>query len=985
MQLVDARQIAIKLKEQAYNYPPRSSTDIVKSVKRDNSYSGVGKLDCSSSLYGISTRQEVDDYLEKLGSYRAHYAYYQAEQHIKKGNIRRAIELIKISLRNTEYYDEKVKRYAKLAMYNIRILELDEARYASSSANVWFREMSDRDYYKDEARLWVRLARGLVAESRGDFAEAEENFRNALDVAGKGKVARGGSTSDQNSRGRYASSYLHLANNLLLQGRLHEAENQIRELLGLSSQSVPEARARALELFGRILLEQGRYYDAEKIITLAMDDFRIGCVAQNNIALISAKETFGKVLILQGKSAEANAYFEDIAKAIDSEKSTFELLLDENIFRVIALLQVEHWRDARSVLQRNIDSLEASSKEDNYKVAERKGLLAISFFETGEKEKARKFFSDSIPILYANAGSTEFNNFERYTSDYIRKYIFESYLRRTIGRDSGGVNFSTNNSAINEGFKLVSVLHGSSVAQELALSTARTVIDDPELKAIIRESQDISKQISALKNNLRQILALPEDQIDVGIVPKINDRIVRFYNAQVVLVQEIEQRFPKYADLTQPKPLTISEVQDIIQPIDSLLAIYSAKDSTYIWAIPKSGDVSFASVDLGRDELANIVDKLRLALNPEGVTTLSDIPDFDLALSHDLYKKLLEPVKAGWKDAKNLLVTTHGPLGQLPFSLLVTRSIKLASRKNLNFANYRDVPWLIRTHAVTVLPSVTSLYMLRSASVTIADRRPFIGFGDPYFNIQQASEADKESPFLLASNASPGVPSVLRSVPNTRAMDSATLDLLPRLPDTRLEIQAIATTLGADMTNDIFLGINASEHNAKTKNLSGYKIISFATHGLLPGDLNGLTEPALALSSPLITGDKGDDGLLTASEILNLKLNADWVVLSACNTAAGNGQGAETVFGLSQSFFYAGSRALLVSNWPVHSAATTQLMTTLFSLQAQDNTLDRARALQQTELYMIDEAVETGSDGNPIFSYAHPIFWAPFTIVGDPR
>ena len=75
MQLVDARQIAIKLNEQAYNYPPRSSTDIVKSVKRDNSYSGVGKLDCSSSLYGISTRQEVDDYLEKLGSYRAHDAY----------------------------------------------------------------------------------------------------------------------------------------------------------------------------------------------------------------------------------------------------------------------------------------------------------------------------------------------------------------------------------------------------------------------------------------------------------------------------------------------------------------------------------------------------------------------------------------------------------------------------------------------------------------------------------------------------------------------------------------------------------------------------------------------------------------------------------------------------------------------------------------------------------------------------------------------
>ena len=191
-------------------------------------------------------------------------------------------------------------------------------------------------------------------------------------------------------------------------------------------------------------------------------------------------------------------------------------------------------------------------------------------------------FAESIPILYATAGSVEFDNSDRYTIDYIRTYIFESYLRRTIGRDSRGVNSSTKNLAINEGFKLVSVLHGSRVAQGLALSTARTVVDDPELKAIVRESQDIGKQISVLKSNLRQILALPEDQIDVSIVPNINDSIIKFQNAQVVLAQEIEQRFPKYANLTQPKPLTISELQDVIQSIDSLLAIYSTKDNTYI-------------------------------------------------------------------------------------------------------------------------------------------------------------------------------------------------------------------------------------------------------------------------------------------------------------------------------------------------------------------------------------------------------------------
>ncbi len=147
--------------------------------------------------------------------------------------------------------------------------------------------------------------------------------------------------------------------------------------------------------------------------------------------------------------------------------------------------------------------------------------------------------------------------------------------------------------------------------------------------------------------------------------------------------------------------------------------------------------------------------------------------------------------------------------------------------------------------------------------------------------------------------------------------------------------------------------------------------------------MNGLTQPALALSSPEVTGDKDDDGLLTMGEILGLKLNADWVVLSACNTAAGDGKDAEAISGLGQAFFYAGSRALLVSNCPVHSAATTELMTTLFGEQANDNTLSRAEALRQTRIHMIDEAVFRNAEGKVLFSYAHPIFWAPFTIVGD--
>ena len=155
----------------------------------------------------------------------------------------------------------------------------------------------------------------------------------------------------------------------------------------------------------------------------------------------------------------------------------------------------------------------------------------------------------------------------------------------------------------------------------------------------------------------------------------------------------------------------------------------------------------------------------------------------------------------------------------------------------------------------------------------------------------------------------------------------------------------------------------------------------FATHGLIPGDLNGLSQPALALSAPNVA-DVDGDGLLTMDEILELKLDADWVVLSACNTAAGDGAGAEAVSGLGRAFFYAGTRALLVSNWPVETTSARLLTTDLFARQAADPALPRAVAMQQAMLGLIDgPGVEEG--GKTVFSYAHPIFWAPFSVVGD--
>jgi CHAT domain-containing protein len=193
----------------------------------------------------------------------------------------------------------------------------------------------------------------------------------------------------------------------------------------------------------------------------------------------------------------------------------------------------------------------------------------------------------------------------------------------------------------------------------------------------------------------------------------------------------------------------------------------------------------------------------------------------------------------------------------------------------------------------------------------------------------------------------------------------------------------VARTLGADPAKDVYLEQRAVESAVLKADLSRRRVVMFATHGLVPGDIEGLDQPALALTSPAMAKGAGD-GLLTLDEILGLKLDADWVVLSACNTAAGNGAGAEAVSGLGRGFFFAGTRALLVSNWPVETTAARRLMTTLFRIQAAQPELGKAQALRLAMVSLVDrEAAEDPVTHQAVYSYAHPLFWAPFVLVGD--
>jgi CHAT domain-containing protein len=189
----------------------------------------------------------------------------------------------------------------------------------------------------------------------------------------------------------------------------------------------------------------------------------------------------------------------------------------------------------------------------------------------------------------------------------------------------------------------------------------------------------------------------------------------------------------------------------------------------------------------------------------------------------------------------------------------------------------------------------------------------------------------------------------------------------------------VGQALGAS-DDDVFLGARATEKVLKGISEEGRlgtaRVVHFATHGLIGGETEILTrsriEPALILTPPDEPTEE-DDGLLTASEAAQLKLNADMVILSACNTAAGDGKAGEALSGLARAFFYAGSRALLASHWYVNSAAAVDLVTMMAAEMAKAKDTGRAEALRRSMMAQVRYGGYR----------AHPSYWAPFVLVGE--
>ena len=820
-----------------------------------------------------------------------------------------------------------------------------------------------------QAQIYRANWQAQILQQKGQWRDAEPLLRK--EVALRQELVdigvRRGLDFTLSVRGR-------LTKNLMAQGRLLEAEAEARSSLRMVLAKLGKysfGTVKYTNILSNVLAGQGRYAEAQKLIQVVFEILSQLRTPEDSSILARARVLSGVLYAAVDDWSSAMRAFDIAKQKLASNRAVYDELVATRTAYHVALIRSGRSIEAIGLIEPLLKKQSARGEKDP-RSARRFGALAMAYVETGQQRKALDAFARAVPVLAAESakqvsGST--------LQGKWRLIVLDAYLDFLAGVRETELEASLGKPATSEMFRVAEIVRGGSVQTALSGSAARSAAGNVRLADIVRREQDIGIRLDTLLETVNRLLSAPRAEQNTRVIERYHEEIDKLRSAQATLRAELADKFPEYANLVRPAALVPAEAAKWLRADEALVAFYVGQKQSFVWAVDAKGETSFARVGIGEVDLGDSVARLRNALDPGAIRYLRDIPRFDLDSAYQLYGKLLEPVEDRWMPAKHLYVVTDGALGQLPISLLPTTPTMERFDEGLLFRHYRSVKWLARTHSVTTLPSVASLQALRATTVTPAGRRPFVGFGDPYFNNQQARQAELATAKMMPTTR--GI--MVRSAPATRDAGSATLKDLPRLPDTRTELISVAKALKADVGQDVFFGASADEVRVRTMDLSNYAVISFATHGLVPGDLDGLEQPALALSAPEVTG-QGGDGLLAMDEVLALELNADWAVLSACNTAAADGQAAEAVSGLGRAFFYAGARSLLVSNWPVLSEATTQLMVRLFERTA---TLPRAEALRQARVQMIDELVARDGKGRVAYAYSHPIFWAPFVIVGD--
>ena len=638
--------------------------------------------------------------------------------------------------------------------------------------------------------------------------------------------------------------------------------------------------------------------------------------------------------------------------------------------KLIGLIQIKNNRidDAVTVLSEAFKNDSTNYGPKHYYTAISQGLLGVAYWKKGDLVKARAELEAARTIINSPeslSGDFSESAIQRKTN----RFIFESYMQMLA-------QTAQNNAQDAETLFLLSdQVNSSSVQQALSEAAVRSGVNIPGLSDVIRQEQDAKHEMATLVTYIANQSSQQDTKQNPQVVEQMRKRLFELEGLRKGYKAAIQKGYPEYFQLIQPKAPSTQEIAKLLAEDEVFVSILPMAGETYVWGIDHKGQTKFHRSDWSEQKTNTTVEALRKTLDVAGLG--KRMPKFDYQGAHAIYKAFFEPLGELTQGKKHMVISTSSALAKLPFAVLQTQAF--------NGTNPVEAPWLVKSMAVSHVPTASGWMSLKRFGKVPHSVEPMVAWGDPLFDgkavqkMAEAAKAEKPSGTQVAM-AEPGT--TVRSVLNTRNAASLevsdadaylTYSKIPPLPETRDEVEELAKILGADSNSDLYLGANATRASVLKSSTSGQlhkkQVVVFATHGLLAGDLPNLSQPALAMAA---TANPADSPLLTLEDVLSLKLNADWVVLSACNTAGADGRAEEAMSGLARGFFFAGSRSLLVTHWSVESESAMQLTTNAFASYKKDTTMRRSEALRQSMLTVMKSP-----------AFGHPAFWAPYALVGE--
>jgi tetratricopeptide (TPR) repeat protein/CHAT domain-containing protein len=842
---------------------------------------------------------------------------------------------------------------------------------------------------------------GLYRE-QGRYAEAEPLFKRSLAIYEK---ALGPDHPD------VGNSLNNLGLLFVNEGRFAEAEPLFKRSIGIYERAHGHSHAilsGPLLNLAEIYDKQGNFRDAEPLLRRAFDILE-KVLGPNHPNVASALGRLGWLYAKLGRYVEAQSVCERSVAIYEQALGPDHPNVGSSLNRLgLIYLMQRRYADAEPLFKRALAIKEGAMDAEHPEVGITLNNLAGLNFDQGNWALAANFWRRSTSIIVhrterggENLGQAVIGKRKGEAEQSSSQFVGLLKAVHRLALEGSAVD----RSLADEMFRTAQWAVASEAAASVAQMAARQTKSDDALSRLVRERQDLVAEWRARDKLLSESRAQPPDKRSHGVDMALLARLAAIDERVAGIDRALIKDFPDYATFASPQPLAIAEVQASLNGDEALLLFLDTPnfnqvhEETFVWVVTKT-NMRWVTSDLGTKSLIERVVALRCGLDRaswEGESSsrcanllaidLNQVPrdnqslPFDLSRAHQLYQALFGQVEDLIKG-KHLLIVPSGPLTQLPFHVLVTEQPDPVVTGNEAF---RRVAWLAKSNAITVLPAVSSLKALREYAKASRASKPFVGFGNPLLTGRDANDGQRAELARARQHcAQSPLPRVGRiagggmNMPQQRGglVELADIRAQVPLPETADELCTVARSLGVP-ESEVWLGSRANERELKrlsdNGDLAAHRIVHFATHGVLAGELNGGAEPGLILTPPS-EATAEDDGYLSASEVAGLKLDADWVILSACNTAAAGTESAEALSGLSRTFFYAGARALLVSHWAVNSDVTVKLITKTLSLMAADKTIARSEALRRSMVALIEQ-------GEPY--EAHPAYWAPFVVVGE--